>query len=73
MSIRLKKRVELFAGKSSFRKLIRTLPNRPAVWIVLSVCIWLVTSNVQAIGLGRIVVNSALNQPLDAEISIVSH
>jgi len=52
--------------------LIRTLPNRPAVWIVLSVCIWLVTSNVQAIGLGRIVVNSALNQPLDAEISIAS-
>ena len=35
-------------------------------------CIWLVTSNVQAIGLGRIVVNSALNQPLDAEISIAS-
>jgi len=31
-----------------------------------------VTSNVQAIGLGRIVVNSALNQPLDAEISIAS-
>ena len=30
------------------------------------------TSNVQAIGLGRIVVNSALNQPLDAEISIAS-
>ena len=30
------------------------------------------TSNVQAIGLGRIVVNSALNQPLDAEISIES-
>ena len=52
--------------------MIRTLPNRPAVWIVLSVCIWLVTSNVQAIGLGRIVVNSALNQPLDAEISIAS-
>jgi len=52
--------------------LIRTLPKRPAVWIVLSVCIWLVTSNVQAIGLGRIVVNSALNQPLDAEISIAS-
>jgi len=52
--------------------LIRTLPKRPAVRIVLSVCIWLVTSNVQAIGLGRIVVNSALNQPLDAEISIAS-
>jgi len=31
-----------------------------------------VTSNAQAIGLGRIVVNSALNQPLDAEISIAS-
>jgi len=31
-----------------------------------------VTSNVQAIGLGRIVVNSALNQPFDAEISIAS-
>ena len=30
------------------------------------------TSNAQAIGLGRIVVNSALNQPLDAEISIAS-
>ena len=30
------------------------------------------TSNVQAIGLGRIVVNSALNQPFDAEISIAS-
>ena len=52
--------------------MIRTLPKRPAVRIVLSVCIWLVTSNVQAIGLGRIVVNSALNQPLDAEISIAS-
>ena len=52
--------------------MIRTLPNRPVVWIVLSLCIWLVTSNVQAIGLGRIVVNSALNQPLDAEISIAS-
>jgi len=32
----------------------------------------MVTANVQAIGLGRIVVNSALNQPLDAEISIAS-
>ena len=52
--------------------MIRTLPNRSAGWMVLSVCIWLVTSNVQAIGLGRIVVNSALNQPLDAEISIAS-
>ena len=52
--------------------MIRTLPKRPSVRIVLSVCIWLVTSNVQAIGLGRIVVNSALNQPLDAEISIAS-
>ena len=52
--------------------MIRTLPKRPAVWIVLSVCLWLVTTNVQAIGLGRIVVNSALNQPLDAEISIAS-
>ena len=52
--------------------MIRTLPKRPAVRIVLSVCIWLVTSNAQAIGLGRIVVNSALNQPLDAEISIAS-
>ncbi len=52
--------------------MIRTLPNRPTVWIVLLACIWLVTSNVQAIGLGRIVVNSALNQPLDAEISIAS-
>tara|TARA_B110001454_G_scaffold68630_2_gene67012 strand:+ start:3489 stop:6188 length:2700 start_codon:yes stop_codon:yes gene_type:complete len=31
-----------------------------------------VTSNAQAIGLGRIVVNSSLNQPLDAEISIAS-
>ena len=30
------------------------------------------TSNAQAIGLGRIVVNSALNQPLNAEISIAS-
>ena len=30
------------------------------------------TSNAQAIGLGRIVVNSALNEPLDAEISIAS-
>ena len=30
------------------------------------------TSDVQAIGLGRIVVNSALNQPFDAEISIAS-
>ena len=52
--------------------MIRTLPKRPSVRIVLSVCIWLGTSNVQAIGLGRIVVNSALNQPLDAEISIAS-
>jgi len=52
--------------------LIRTLHKRPVIWIVLSACIWLVTSNAQAIGLGRIVVNSALNQPLDAEISIAS-
>ena len=52
--------------------MIRTLHKRPVIWIVLSACIWLVTSNVQAIGLGRIVVNSALNQPLDAEISIAS-
>ena len=52
--------------------MIRTLPKRPAVSIVLSVCLWLVTANVQAIGLGRIVVNSALNQPLDVEISIAS-
>ena len=42
------------------------------LWIVLSVGISLVTSNAQAIGLGRIVVNSALNEPLDAEISIAS-
>jgi pilus assembly protein FimV len=48
------------------------LHKRPVIWIVLSACIWLVTSNAQAIGLGRIVVNSALNQPLDAEISIAS-
>ena len=52
--------------------MIRTLHKRPVIWIVLSACIWLVTSNAQAIGLGRIVVNSALNQPLDAEISIAS-
>jgi pilus assembly protein FimV len=52
--------------------LIRTLHKRSVIWIVLSACIWLVTSNAQAIGLGRIVVNSALNQPLDAEISIAS-
>ena len=48
------------------------LHKRPVIWIVLSACIWLVTSNAQAIGLGRIVVNSSLNQPLDAEISIAS-
>ena len=30
------------------------------------------TSNAQAIGVGRIVVNSALNEPFDAEISIAS-
>ena len=52
--------------------MIRTLHKRSVIWIVLSACIWLVTSNAQAIGLGRIVVNSALNQPLDAEISIAS-
>ena len=52
--------------------MIRTLHKRPVIWIVLSACIWLVTSNAQAIGLGRIVVNSSLNQPLDAEISIAS-
>ena len=52
--------------------MIRMLHKRPVIWIVLSACIWLVTSNAQAIGLGRIVVNSALNQPLDAEISIAS-
>ena len=52
--------------------MIRILHKRPVIWIVLSACIWLVTSNAQAIGLGRIVVNSALNQPLDAEISIAS-
>ena len=52
--------------------MIRTLHKRSVIWIVLSACIWLVTSNAQAIGLGRIVVNSALNQPLNAEISIAS-
>ena len=52
--------------------MIRTLHKRSVIWIVLSACIWLVTSNAQAIGLGRIVVNSSLNQPLDAEISIAS-
>ena len=72
MSIRLEKRVDLFSEKPSFSKLIRTLHQRRVIWIVLSVCILLVTSNAQAIGLGRIVVNSGLNQPLDAEISIAS-
>ena len=52
--------------------MIRTSYKRSVLWIVLSVGLWLVTSNVQAIGLGRIVVNSALNQPFDAEISIAS-
>ena len=52
--------------------MIRTIRKRLVLWIVLSVGISLVTSNAQAIGLGRIVVNSALNEPLDAEISIAS-
>ena len=52
--------------------MIRTIHKRFVLWIVLSVGISLVTSNAQAIGLGRIVVNSALNEPLDAEISIAS-
>ena len=52
--------------------MIRTIHKRLVLWIVLSVGISLVTSNAQAIGLGRIVVNSALNEPLDAEISIAS-
>ena len=52
--------------------MLSTLHKRSVIWIVLSTCIWLATSNAQAMGLGRIVVNSALNQPLDAEISIVS-